>query len=376
VGDLQKLLKDLHIDQDTLVVFTSDNGASLESYLPESLSANFFESFGPFDGIKRDCLEGGIRMPTLVRWPGHVPAGRIVTSPSINYDWLPTFAQAAGVPAPARADGVSLLPELTGQGVPRERGPLYVEYFNNSKTPAYEEFTPGNRGRLRNQMQALRIGDHAGVRYDIKSAADPFEIYQVTVDPKQAKNLASTLPELERKMRERVLQLRRPDTSAPRPYDQQPVPASAPGAVVAGLEWRAFPGDFPWVPQFETLTPAASGTASQPDLKNLPFNKNGGLFFTGYLNIPREGEYTFYLTADSGALLRLHEATVIDADYGYSGGKEMSGSIRLEAGPHPFRLYYARKPGATGPAQMNLAWTGPGLERQAVPAAALLRPAE
>jgi arylsulfatase A-like enzyme len=376
VGDLQKLLKDLHIDQDTLVVFTSDNGASLESYLPESLSANFFESFGPFDGIKRDLLEGGIRVATLVRWPGRVPAGKIVTSPSINYDWLPTFAQVAGVPVPARADGVSLLPELTGRGVQRDRSSLYVEYVsNNSRTPNYPEFTPGNRNRLRNQMQVLRIGDYVGVRYDIKSHADPFEIYQVTVDSKQAENLASTRPELEQKMRNLVLQVRRPDPDAPRPYDQQPVPASNPGAVVAGVEWRAFEGDFPWVPQFETLTPVASGTASQPDLKNLPTKKNGGLFFTGYLKIPKEGDYTFYLTVDSGALLRLHEATVIDADFGYTGDKEMSGSIRLEAGLHPFRLYYARKPGVTAPSQLNFEWSGPGIDRQSVPAAVLVRQA-
>lgn len=367
VGDIQKLLEDLHIDKDTLVVFTSDNGVSMESYLPEKLEPNFFESFGPFDGIKRDCLEGGIRVATLVRWPGHVPAGKIVTSPSVSYDWMPTFAHAAGVPAPARVDGVSLLPELTGQGNPQERAPVYVEYLSkDSRTPKYEEFSPGNRNRIRNQMQAIRIGDHVGLRYDIKSHDNPFEIYQVTVDPKESKNLAPTLPELEQNMRKMVLQMRRPDTDAPRPYDQELVPASEPGAVVAGVEWRAFEGDFPWVPQFETLTPVASGTASQPDLKNLPTKKNGGLFFTGYLKIPQDGDYTFYLTADSCALLRIHEATVIDADYGYTGGKEMSGSIRLQAGLHPFRFYYARKPDATGAAQMNFEWSGPGIDRQIV----------
>ena len=96
------LLQDLKIDRDTLVVFTSDNGPSIESYLPhEPLRADFFDSFGPFDGIKRDCWEGGVRVPTLARWPGHIPAGRVVSNPSISYDWLRTFAEAAGVPAPA-----------------------------------------------------------------------------------------------------------------------------------------------------------------------------------------------------------------------------------------------------------------------------------
>ncbi len=238
--------QDLNIDNDTLVVFTSDNGPSIESYIPhEPLEANFFESFGPFDGIKRDCLEGGIRMPTLARWPGHVRAGQTIMRPSISYDWLATFADTAGVPAPARADGVSLLPELTGQGVQRDRGYVYVEYFNNGKTPTYVDFTPENRGRRRNQMQAIRIGDYVGLRYDIKSPSDPFEIYQVTQDPKEKNNLASQMPDLEQKMETLVMQARRPDGGAPRPYDQQLVPASKPGAVIAGVEWRAYEGAFP-----------------------------------------------------------------------------------------------------------------------------------
>ncbi len=73
VGDIMQLLKDLKIDQNTLVVFTSDNGPSIESYLKEDYEPVFFNSFGPFDGIKRDVWEGGVRMPTLVQWPGTVP---------------------------------------------------------------------------------------------------------------------------------------------------------------------------------------------------------------------------------------------------------------------------------------------------------------
>jgi arylsulfatase A-like enzyme len=372
VGDLQKLLEDLRIDNDTLVVFTSDNGPSIESYIPnEPLEANFFESFGPFDGIKRDCLEGGIRMPTLVRWPGHVLAGKTVTRPSISYDWLSTFAAAAGIPAPARTDGVSLLPELTGQGVQRDRGYVYVEYFNNGKTPAYVDFTPSNRGRRRNQMQAIRIGDYVGLRYDIKTPADPFEIYQITTDPKEANNLASTMPDLEKKMERKVMQVRRPNPSAPRPYDKQLVPASTPGALLAGVEWRAYEGTFPWVPEFETLKPVASGTANRPDLNNRLQGKNGGLFFTGYLKIPQDGDYTFYLTADTGALLRVHDATVIDADYGYSGGKDMSGSIKLQAGLHPFRFYYAHRNPATP--LLEFSWSSPGNSKEHIPDGVFMR---
>lgn len=76
VGDLMKLLKDLKIEENTLVVFSSDNGPSIESYLSTPFRANFFESFGPFDGIKRDCWEGGLRMPAIANWKGHIATGK------------------------------------------------------------------------------------------------------------------------------------------------------------------------------------------------------------------------------------------------------------------------------------------------------------
>lgn len=373
VADLTQLLKDLKIDNDTLVVFTSDNGPSIESYLPhQPLRADFFDSFGIFDGIKRDCLEGGVRVPTLARWPGHIPAGRVVTQPSIAYDWMRTFAAAAGLPAPARADGVSLLPELTGHGTQADRGYLYVEYFNNERTPDYVDFTPSNRGRMRNQMQALRVGDYVGLRYDIKSQEDSFEIYQVTVDPKEATNLAPGMVSLEQRMKALALQIRRPDPEAPRPYDQALIPASLVSSVVPGVDWNAFEGAYPWVPDLETLPAAASGTADLPDLQRRTRDRDVGMLFTGYLEIPQSGSYTFFLAADTGAVLRIHDATVIDADYGYRAGTERSGSIQLQAGLHPFRLYYARR--NQGKPRLEFSWSGPGWVKALVPAGIFRRP--
>ena len=66
------------------------------------------------DGIKRDCWEGGMRVPTLVRWPGVIPANGISLNACQFHDWMATFADAAGVAVPARCDGVSLLPTLAG----------------------------------------------------------------------------------------------------------------------------------------------------------------------------------------------------------------------------------------------------------------------
>ena len=82
LADLMQLLKDLKIDDNTLIVFTSDNGPSRESYLKEDYEPNFFNAFGPFDGIKRDVMEGGIRVSAVGYWPGHIPAGQVVKTPS------------------------------------------------------------------------------------------------------------------------------------------------------------------------------------------------------------------------------------------------------------------------------------------------------
>jgi arylsulfatase A-like enzyme len=226
VGDLIQLLKDLKIDDNTMIVFTTDNGPSKESYLAENFEPSFFNNFGPFDGIKRDVLEGGVRVSALAYWPGHFPAGRIVKTPSSSYDWLPTFAQMAGVPAPAVADGVSQLPSLTGSGNQKESF-VYVEYFEGGKTPEYEEFLPKHQGKKRNQMQMIRLNDYVGVRYDIQSAEDDFEIYNVINDPQEANNLAGNpdMKLLQQQFKDKTLQSRMPNNTAPRPYDDALVPA-------------------------------------------------------------------------------------------------------------------------------------------------------
>ena len=100
IGDLMELLKDLKMDDNTLVVFTSDNGPTVEDYtkLTPRYSGNFFNTFGPFDGVKRDGWEGGIREPALARWPGRIPAGGISFTPSQFQDWMATFTELAGLP--------------------------------------------------------------------------------------------------------------------------------------------------------------------------------------------------------------------------------------------------------------------------------------
>ncbi|MES2983081.1 MAG: sulfatase-like hydrolase/transferase [Verrucomicrobiota bacterium] len=370
VGDMLKLLEDLDISNDTLIVFTSDNGPSTESYLPAAITPNFFNSFGPFDGIKRDTWEGGIRSGALAHWPGGIPANRISEVPSQFHDWMSTFAELAGVPAPARTDGVSLVPTLTGTAT-QPPGTVYVEYSENGNTPSYAEFEPSRRGRKRNEMQALRIGDYMGVRYQTVNHGVDFEIYDIANDPKQSTNLASSNAILQQTMKDTVLRLRRPNASASRPYDDEFIPAVSPPSTANGVDWKAYEENFPWLPKLQDLTPVSTGDIARPDLSVLPDSDDVGLLFTGYLSIPTDGAYTFYLNADTGAYLRIHEASVIDADFGYPGSTEESGTIRLKAGKHPFRLYYRH--GGVGTPALSLQWSGPGITKTSVPDSIFLR---
>jgi len=346
VGDLLTLLRDLKIADNTLVVFTSDNGPSKESYLKENYNPTFFRGFGPFDGIKRDTLDGGVREPTLVRWPAKLPAGRVDDHASGHWDWLATFAEVAGLPALAASDGVSLLPSLTGQGRQRP-GTVYIEYFNGERTPNYSEFATVHRGRDRKQMQVIHLEGYKGIRYNVKSAEDDFEIFDLAKDPQEINDLAkeAKFARLQEAMKARVLQVRKPDASAQRPYDEALVPPVADEPDGApGLAWSSYQGQWPWLPDFRTLTPEKTGTAKRIDLTMADGKQPFGMAFEGFFHAAQDGEYSFTLESDTGAMLFLHEIRVIDEPLKNPTGK-FSGSVRLKAGWHPLRLYYRHADG-------------------------------
>ncbi|WP_400073781.1 PA14 domain-containing protein [Zobellia russellii] len=93
------------------------------------------------------------------------------------------------------------------------------------------------------------------------------------------------------------------------------------------------------------------------------------LYFEGYIEVPANGVYTFYLSANAGGVLRIHESTVIDADYGYTRNSKMSGQYRLKAGLHSISLYY--RSGKKGKPQFNLEWNGPTFAKEAIPESVL-----
>jgi len=366
VGDILQLLRDLKIDKNTLVVFTSDNGPHNE----DGRDPRFFDSWGMMDGIKRDLWEAGVREPTIIRWPGHIRAGSIDDQPSAFWDWMPTFADLAGLAPPAASDGVSLAPTLTGQGLQRSRGFVYFEYeYSGSLFPVDKEVGRRKKVGQRNQMQSIRVGDFTAVRYSITNSADPFRLYDVIRDPHEDHDLASDpdYAAVLAKAREMTSQVRLPDTNAPRPYDNVPLAAVPVNNTQNGmLDYAIYKGAWPWVPDFDALRPTATGKSVGLDVSVLPREGEAGLSFTGFFNAPTEGEYTFWLQCDAGAEMWLHEAHVLDDDFAHDG-REVKASIHLAAGPHPFRLFYRHK---TGEAKLVLQYSGPGIEKQVVPSSA------
>ena len=181
VGEIIEKLQELGIDDNTIVIFTSDNGAHAEG----GIHPDDFNSNGKWRGMKRDLYEGGIRVPMIVRWPGKVKAGTTSDHISAFWDILPTFCEIGGVAAPANIDGISMLPVLLGHDSEQKQH----EYL-------YWEF-PALGGR-----QAIRKGHWKGVRYNVKGNPEAeIELYNLEDDPSEENNIASGFPEIIREMK-------------------------------------------------------------------------------------------------------------------------------------------------------------------------------
>ncbi len=184
VGRILSLLQKLGLDKNTLVLFTSDNGPHKEG----GHDPGFFHSSGPLRGIKRDLYEGGIRVPLVVRWPGHIAAGKVSNHPWAMWDMLPTIAELTGASKPAGLDGLSQFPALSGRSCPVH------EYF-------YWEF---HEGRF---AQAVRHGNWKGVR---TNAGQPLELYDLQSDIGEQRNVAGERPEVVQELEDYLKTARTP----------------------------------------------------------------------------------------------------------------------------------------------------------------------
>ncbi len=172
VGEICATLDSLGIADNTIVVFTSDNGPHQEG----GADPDFFNSNGEFRGYKRDLYEGGIRVPMIVKWNGVVEENAKSNHISAFWDFLPTMADIIGVGCPENIDGISFLPELTGTGVQKKHDYLYWEFHEN------------------NGRQAVRQDEWKAVRYDVHNNGE-IKLYNLNDDVSEEKNVADRYPE-------------------------------------------------------------------------------------------------------------------------------------------------------------------------------------
>jgi arylsulfatase A-like enzyme len=176
VGAVLQKLKDLGLDDNTIVFFTSDNGTHKEG----GADPKFFKSSGPLRGYKRDLYEGGIRVPMIVRWPGKIKPGTVSEHVWAFWDFLPTAADLANAKTPVGLDGVSVVPSLLG----RRQDPepfLYWEFHE------------------RGFMRAVRMGNWKAIRL---GPDKPVELYDLSIDIGESRDTADKHPDIVKRIEE------------------------------------------------------------------------------------------------------------------------------------------------------------------------------
>lgn len=192
VGQIVQKLKDKGLYDNTIIIFASDNGPHKEG----GADPDFFNSNGIYRGYKRDVYEGGIRVPMIIAWPGHVQAGTETNFMCSFWDVLPTFEDVINVSKPKSEDGVSLLPLLENKKGQKEHEFLYFEFQEMG-------------GR-----QAVREGNWKLVHMSIRE--NPyFELYNLASDPSEQHNLITQFPEKADELKAIMKREHRPDPNWP-----------------------------------------------------------------------------------------------------------------------------------------------------------------
>ncbi|MEX0686965.1 MAG: arylsulfatase [Balneolales bacterium] len=198
IGQLFDHLKEQGLDENTLVIFTSDNGSHAEGgYHPDYLNSS-----GPLRGFKRDLYEGGIRVPMIARWPGQIKAGTTSSHISAFQDILPTFSEIAGIQPPTDIDGISIAPELLGNVDQSSHEYLYWEFHEQGG------------------KQAVRKGPWKAVRLNVIQNPDaPLELYNLDEDIAERNNVANQHPDIVEDMSNIMKEARIPSEIFPLPND-------------------------------------------------------------------------------------------------------------------------------------------------------------
>ncbi len=175
VGEIIDKVEELGIADNTLIVFTSDNGPHEEG----GADPEYFDSNGPLKGVKRDLYEGGIRVPMIVSWPGKIASNTRTDHVSAFWDVFPTVSEIAGVDVPDNLDGISFLPTLLGDDKQLNHEYLYWEFHE------------------RGGRQAVRKGNWKAVKYNVLKNPDaPIELYNLMEDIGEENNIAAKYPDI------------------------------------------------------------------------------------------------------------------------------------------------------------------------------------
>lgn len=170
VGKILEKLKELGLDENTMVIFTSDNGGDA----PDSF---YSECNQPFRGHKRDLYEGGIRVPFIARWPGKIQSGTETNHVSAFWDFMPTVCDLAGVETPQVTDGISYLPSFLGQSQ-QQHDHLYFEFHEQG----------GKQAVIKDNWKLIRL--------NVKNPElTSVELYKLDTDISEQNNLATEMPE-------------------------------------------------------------------------------------------------------------------------------------------------------------------------------------
>jgi len=182
LGEISAQVQALGIANNTLILFSSDNGPHREG----GNDPAYFNSSGSLRGIKRDLYEGGIREPFVAVWPGVIRPGAVSDRPFAFWDLFPTFEQLADIPVTKNIDGYSILPVLEGHPEKAKQHDYFYWEFHES----------GGR-------QAVRWGKWKGVRLDVNTIADPhIELYDLEKDPQEITDISALHPDVAQHIKE------------------------------------------------------------------------------------------------------------------------------------------------------------------------------
>jgi len=187
VGEIMQKIERLGLTDNTIIIFTSDNGPHEEG----GADPDYFDSNSIYRGYKRDLYEGGIRVPMIATWPHKIEKKHEIDHISAFWDILPTIADILDIKVKSEMDGISFLPTLLGKKNQKEHDYLYWEFHE------------------RGGRQALLAGNWKLIRYNVNEAGD-YELYNLEEDPSETKNVIKDYPKKAKELIEELSRSRTP----------------------------------------------------------------------------------------------------------------------------------------------------------------------